>query len=404
VALGDQVRSGAHRYRALVALPEARWPLVASIAGSMPIGMFGLAILLLVRDAHGSFAVAGRVVGAFGVANALGAVAQGRLMDRFGQPRVLRRAAAVHVSMLVVLVVAATREAPSWVLALCALGAGGSLPQVPAAMRSLWSAIVEDEDSRQTAYALVTIVFEVSVVTAPVLTAAIAAIASPAAAVLTAAAVGGTGALAFSATAASRRWRGVPHEVGPLGPLHAAGVRTLFLVLVAFGTSIGVLQVALPAFADDRGAAEAGGLYLAALSAGSLCGGLVYGARRWPGTPSQRLATCMLCIAGGCLLIAAATVPATVGGAALAVGLVFAPTTVVCSALLDTVAPRGTVTEAFAVTVMGIVVGTAIGNAVGGAIVDSASYRTAGIAAAGIAAVGAASGWARRRTLLRATA
>ena len=323
-------------------------------------------------------------------------------MDRFGQPRVLCRAAAVHVSMLVVLVVAATRGAPSWALALCALGAGASLPQVPAAMRSLWGALVEDEDSRQTAYALVTIVFEVSVVTAPVLTALITAVASPAAAVLTAAAVGGTGALASSATAASRRWRGVPHEVGPLGPLHAPGIRTLFFVLLAFGTAIGVLQVALPAFADDRGAAEAGGIYLAALSAGSLCGGLVYGARRWPGTPSRRLAACMLCLAGGCLLIAAATAPATVGGAALAVGLVLAPTTVVCSALLDTVAPPGTVTEAFAVLVMGIVVGTAIGNAIGGAIVDPASYRTAGIAAAGIAALGAVSGWARRRTLLRA--
>ena len=70
MAIGTQVRAGARRYRALIALPEARWPLVASIAGSMPIGMFGLAILLLVRDAHGSFAVAGRVVGAFGVANA----------------------------------------------------------------------------------------------------------------------------------------------------------------------------------------------------------------------------------------------------------------------------------------------------------------------------------------------
>ena len=126
------------------------------------------AILLLVRDANGSFAVAGRVVGAFGVANALGAVTQGRLMDRYGQPAVLRRAAPAHVLMLVALVVAAGRDAPSWVLALCALGAGAFLPQVPAAMRSLWSALVEDEDSRQTAYALVTIVFEVSVVTAPV--------------------------------------------------------------------------------------------------------------------------------------------------------------------------------------------------------------------------------------------
>ena len=392
------LRTGAARYGALLALPEARWPLVASVAGSMPIGMYGLGILLLVRDANGSFAVAGRVVGAFGLANALGAVAQGRLMDRFGQSRVLRRAGAMHFLMLVALVVAARRGAPPWALALSALGAGCSLPQVPAAMRSLWSALVEDETARQTAYALVTIVFEVSVVTAPVVTAAIAALASPAAAVVTAGAIGLTGALGFSATAASRRWRGTAHAVGPLGPLHAAGVRTLSAVLVAFGTAIGVLQVALPAFAAGRGAAEAGGFYLAAISAGSLCGGVVYGARSWPGSPPRRLGVCLLSIATGCLLVAAATAPPAVAAAALAVGLMLAPTTVICSALLDSVAPPGTVTEAFAVLVMGIVVGTAIGNAIGGAVVDAASYRTAALVAAGIAVLGAAAAGARRRT------
>src|SRR4051794_41323984 len=87
MAIRTHIGAGARRYKALVGLPEARWPLVFSIAGSMPIGMYGLAILLLVRDANGSFAVAGRVVGAFGLANALGAVVQGRPMDRLGQRR-----------------------------------------------------------------------------------------------------------------------------------------------------------------------------------------------------------------------------------------------------------------------------------------------------------------------------
>jgi MFS family permease len=403
MAIRSHIGAGARRYRALVGRPEARWPLVFSVAGSMPIGMYGLAILLLVRDANGSFAVAGRVVGAFGLANALGAVVQGRLMDRFGQPPVLRRATAGHVAMLVALVAAAGRGAPAWALGLCALGAGACLPQVPAAMRSVWSALVADEESRQTAYALVTIVFEVSVVTAPVLVAAIAAVASPAAAVLAAAAIAGTGGLGFAATAASRRWRGEAHAAGPLGPLHAAGVRTLFAVLLGLGAAVGVLQVALPAYAAGRGSAAAGGFYLAAISAGSLCGGLVYGARSWPGAPARRLPPLLLGIAAGCLLVAVATVPPAVAAATLVVGLMLAPTTTVCSALLDTAAPAGTVTEAFAVLVMGIVVGTAVGNAIGGAIVDAASYRTAAVAAAGIAALGAGAGWARRRTLLRAS-
>src|SRR5919107_3820980 len=194
----------------------------------MPIGMYTFGIVLLVRDATGSFATAGRIAGAFGLANALGAVLQGRLMDRLGQRRVLRAAAVVHLLAVGAFVLAATERSPEWALAACALAGGGSLPQVPAAMRSLWSALVADEERRQTAYALVTIVFEVSVVTAPALVAALAALASPAVAILAAVALATAGALGFAATPASRGWRGAAHPVGWLGPLAAGGVRTLF--------------------------------------------------------------------------------------------------------------------------------------------------------------------------------
>jgi MFS family permease len=241
----------------------------------MPIGMFGLGILLLARDATGSFAEAGRLVGAFSVANALGAVAQGRLMDRLGQTRVLRAAAGGHVPALVI---AANARAPTWVLALCALCGGATFPQVPAAIRSLWGALVEEPGQRETAYAMVSIVFEVAVVTAPALVAAIVAVSSPQVAVLVAAALGAGASVAFTTTPGSRRWRGTPHEVGWLGPLGAAGMRTVFGVLVAFGTAVGIVQVAVPAFAAERGSAAARGVLLAALSAGSLMGGLVYGA------------------------------------------------------------------------------------------------------------------------------
>src|SRR4051794_41525046 len=135
----------------------------------MPIGMFGLGILLLARDATGSFAEAGRVVGAFSVANALGAVAQGRLMDRLGQTRVLRAAAAGHVPALAALVIAANAGAPTWVLALCALCGGATLPQGPPPMRSLWGAPVEGPVQRGTAYALGSIVFQGAGGTAPAL-------------------------------------------------------------------------------------------------------------------------------------------------------------------------------------------------------------------------------------------
>src|SRR3954447_3802686 len=149
------------RYRAVLTLPGARGPVAASILGSLPIGMFGLAILLLARDATGSFALAGRVAGAFGLANAIGAVLQGRLMDRLGQPRVLRPAAVAHLAAVCALVAVAEADASTALMAVAAAAGGLTLPQVPAAMRSLWGVMTTTAAERQTVYALVSIMFEV---------------------------------------------------------------------------------------------------------------------------------------------------------------------------------------------------------------------------------------------------
>ena len=193
------------------------------------------------------------MVAAFGFANAFGAVAQGRLMDRLGQPRVLRVAAVVHAAALTALLLAAEAGASTLVLSACAVVAGACLPQLPAAMRSLWGMLVPDEDARRTAYALVSIVFEVSVISAPVIVAGVVAVASPSAAVLVALVASAGGALAFSLTHASRRWRGAPHAVGWLGPLEAPGMRVTLAVLTIFGIGVGVIQVAAPAFMAERG-------------------------------------------------------------------------------------------------------------------------------------------------------
>ena len=313
--------TGVGRYRALVGIAGVRAPLVLSTAGSMPIGMYGFGILLLAHNTTGSFAQAGRIVGAFSLANALGAVAQGRLMDRFGQTRVLRFAAAGHLPALVALVVAAHADAAAWLLAFFALAGGFTLPQLPAAMRSLWNALVDDPEQRAAAYALVAIVFEVAVVTAPALVAGIVAVASPSVAVVIAAVVAVASAVGFTFTPVSRAWRGTPHDVGWLGPLGAAGMRTVFAVLAAFGCAVGIVQVAVPAFAADRGSAATGGVLLAMLSAGSLAGGFVYGARTWPGSPPSRLAALLLGVGAAFALLSVAGSEAVLAVLLVAAGL-----------------------------------------------------------------------------------
>ncbi len=49
------------RYAALLAKPELKGAIIASIVGRIPIGMGGLAIMLAVQEASGSFARAGGI-------------------------------------------------------------------------------------------------------------------------------------------------------------------------------------------------------------------------------------------------------------------------------------------------------------------------------------------------------
>jgi predicted MFS family arabinose efflux permease len=176
-------------------------------------------------------------------------------------------------------------------------------------------------------------------------------------------------------------------------------MRTVCGVLLTFGMAFGVVQVAVPAFTLARGSASAGGVLLASLSLGSLVGGVVYGARRWPGALPRRLAAVMLGLGTGYALLALPADYVPLAVLLVLAGTLLAPATVICSTLLDTVAPPGTVTEAFAVMVTAIVAGVAVGNALGGSVVESASYDVAVLAAGAIAACGAGLVVARRRTL-----
>ena len=280
---------------------------------------------------------------------------------------------------LAALVLAAERGAPSWALALLAAAGGACLPQLPAAMRSLWTALVEDADQRQTAYALAGgDVRGRGRHRAGARRRDRRDRLARRAAVLAAAALAGGSALAFSSTRAARRWRGHGARHGLARPARRAAACGRWSSRSGrWAPRSGSSRSPSRRSPSDRGSPALAGLLLAALSAGSLIGGLVYGARRWPGTPAARLPVLLLGLGAGFALLAVADAPAPLAGLLLLAGTLLAPVTVVGSTLLDTAAPAGTVTEGFTVMVMGIVMGIALGNAAGGAIVDDASYAAA---------------------------
>ncbi len=76
-------------YRTLFGTPQVSRLVPAAMIGRAPVGMMGLALVLLVRQAGESYATAGLVVAAYAVSAGVTAPLVGRLIDRVGQTRVL---------------------------------------------------------------------------------------------------------------------------------------------------------------------------------------------------------------------------------------------------------------------------------------------------------------------------
>src|SRR5207248_1773215 len=101
--------------------------------------------LLYVQRETGSFATAGLVSAGVLVGVALGAVAQGRLIDRFGPTRPLLAISALFTGALIALTVAIEAHAGSAALVLLGGATGITEPLIGSASRALWSRVVTSE-------------------------------------------------------------------------------------------------------------------------------------------------------------------------------------------------------------------------------------------------------------------
>jgi hypothetical protein len=92
--------------------------------GRQPKGMLGLAALLLVRQATGSLGPAGTTAATLLLGQAVGGIAQTRLVDRTRQTPPLVVCGLLHPALLVLLTVGAARHAPVPLLAMLTIARG----------------------------------------------------------------------------------------------------------------------------------------------------------------------------------------------------------------------------------------------------------------------------------------
>jgi MFS family permease len=371
------------RYSTLLGQPVLRSTIAASFLGRLPIGITGIAMLMLAQSTTQSFTHGGAVAACYTAGLAILAPLLGRAIDRYGPAQILLTCAFAFPSALVGLTLALASSLPPWVSFALAAAAGACFPPITVCMRTFFKQRLSEETLLAAAYSLESVLIETIFVLGPLLVALLVALLSPAAAVLLAAACGCAGTLLFRRSRGLAHWRIEPSRRGHLfGPLAEPGFAPLLVVVVGYASAFGLVEIATIAYATELGRPALAGVLLGIMSVGSAAGGLVYGSRSWH-LPLGRQFPAMLALMGfGVAPLALLASPWAFAPWCLVAGIAMAPALIMQAMLVAKIARPEHSTEAFTWSATGLLAGIGIGLTGGGMLLEQADSTAAFAAAA----------------------
>ena len=375
-------------YRDLFAVPGTRAFALAGLLARLPLPMTGIGLITLLAQLRGSYALAGAVSATFVLSYALLSPYISARVDRHGQRRVLPMATALSVIGMLAVLASAAWQAPAWTL-FPAAALAGCMPSMSAMVRARWTALYRGQPRLQTAYALETVLDEVTFIAGPPLSVGLSVLLFPQAGVVLAAVLLALGMLALVLQRGSEPPLIARRAMqGRAGSVIAVGeVRLLALLMVAMGVIVGTVDIVSVAFAAQAGQPAAASVVLSAYAAGSCVAGLVFGA------VGLKMPLHRLLLLGGAAT-AATTLPllwvdgiAALAVAVLVAGVCFAPTMIVAMSLVERRVPGHQLTEGMTWLLAGLNIGVALGAAASGQVVDGLGARAGFVIAAGAGAV-----------------
>ncbi|MEV7192110.1 MFS transporter [Streptomyces sp. NPDC093510] len=391
-------------YRDLVRVPGF-WRIAGlGMASKLPAGMTALSLLLLVGRDH-AYGTAGLAVSCLAIGQGATGPLRGRLVDRRSPRVVLLCCLAGHLTALALLILTVYAHGSAATMLVLAVCAGATAPPVAVMMRTVWHPLT-DSRTLATAMALDSAMMGTALITGPVLAswlslsfsaavpfAVIAALTTCVVVLLLRSLSGrpgrdeaGAGVTARDEAARDEAARDDTGQAGSsrtqgdrLRPLASAPLRRLLAANGLFVAAVTAADVVLPIYAKEHGAAPYTGLYLAALSIGSVLGSLALGAApsMLSRGPRVSLLLCALAVGAGALAVAARFSPTAVLAVCPVAGLVIGATFGALRTLGGDLAPAGRVTETMSWLASLDTAGAALGAA---AVAQLAGARGSGTA------------------------
>jgi MFS family permease len=364
-------------YRRVFAHPGALAFSLTGLVARLPIAMMTLGIVLLVSAQTGSYALAGQVSAAYIAGSAVAGVPQGRLVDRFGQARVLYVDAALFAVATALMVASISQDWPLPVPHVMAALSGAVIPPAGSLVRSRWAHLLVNEAERHTAFAAEGVVDEAVFVTGPALVTFLSTLHAPQSGLLVALALGTGGSVAL---ALQRRTEppAHPHDRRTArDPMAWAVLVPLTLGAVALGSLFGAQEVATVALATDAGHRPVSGLMLGVFALGSGLAGVVTGAVTFRRTPVQRARIGLVLLTIGATVLPLLPGLVSVSVALFVTGLALAPTLIAVFSVIEAATPRSRFNEAMGLVSTGVSAGIAPGAWVAGVVADDSGGSSA---------------------------
>ncbi|MGW0823010.1 MFS transporter [Streptomyces sp. NPDC002845] len=358
-------------YRALFAAPGTKGFTAAGLLGRMPLSMMGIGVVTMVSQLTGRYGLAGALAATIALSAAIAGPQISRLVDQYGQRRVLRPATLFAVAASAGLLCAAHYRWPDWALYVCA-ACIGCVPSVGAMIRARWAALYRGTPQLHTAYSFESVIDEVCFIFGPIISIGLSTAWFPEAGPLLAACFLAVGVFWLTAQRATEPEPHPREHRGGRSALRSTGLRVLVATFVATGAIFGAVDVVTVAFADEQGHKGAASVVLALYAAGSCVAGIAFGLLRFTGAAELRwllgvgaMAVSMipLLLVGNLPLLAVALFVA---------GMSIAPTMITTMSLIEEHVPRAQLTEGMTWVSTGLAVGVALGASVSGWVIDAA--------------------------------